>query len=46
MFLVQTADEERIVLSAKYANELRAAPESVLSLRETMSHVGTLPAAL
>ncbi|KAI0521211.1 cytochrome P450 [Xylaria bambusicola] len=42
MFLVQTADMERIVLSPQYVDELRAAPESVLSLREGMSqrHLG------
>ncbi|KAI1367956.1 cytochrome P450 [Xylaria arbuscula] len=42
MFLVQTADMERVVLSPRYVDELRAAPESVLSLREGMSrrHLG------
>ncbi|KAK5637332.1 hypothetical protein RRF57_013044 [Xylaria bambusicola] len=42
MFLVQTADMERIVLSPRYVDELRTAPESVLSLREGMAqrHLG------
>ncbi|KAI0409324.1 cytochrome P450 [Xylaria palmicola] len=42
MFMVQTADMERVVVSARYVDELRAAPESVLSLREAMSqrHLG------
>jgi len=31
MYVVQTADMERIILSRKYANELRALPESQLS---------------
>lgn len=31
MYVVQTADMERIILSSKYANELRALPESQLS---------------
>lgn len=31
---------ERVVLSPRYVDELRTAPESVLSLREGMSQVG------
>ncbi|KAI0099187.1 cytochrome P450 [Nemania sp. FL0031] len=42
MFLVQTADMERIVLSPKYVDEIRSAPESVLSVRKGMCerHLG------
>ncbi|KAI0395382.1 cytochrome P450 [Xylariaceae sp. FL0594] len=42
MFLVQTADMERIVLSPKYVDEIRTAPESVLSVRQGMAqrHLG------
>lgn len=40
MFLVQTADMERIVLSPRYLQELISLPEEVLSLREGMSQVG------
>lgn len=39
MFLIQTADMERIVLSNKYVDEIRTAPESVLSVREGMCEV-------
>lgn len=42
MFKLQTADMERIVLSTKYIDELRAAPESLLSVREGMCEVKTL----
>jgi len=31
MYVVQTADMERIILSSRYANELRGLPESQLS---------------
>ncbi|KAL1637022.1 hypothetical protein SLS58_009461 [Diplodia intermedia] len=37
MFKVQTADMERIVLSNKYVDEIRTAPESVLSVRAGMT---------
>ncbi|OJD36446.1 cytochrome p450 [Diplodia corticola] len=42
MFKVQTADMERIVLSNKYVDEIRTAPESVLSVRAGMTerHLG------
>ncbi|KAI1454030.1 cytochrome P450 [Annulohypoxylon moriforme] len=42
MFLVQTADMERIVLSPKYVDEIRTAPETILSVREGMCerHLG------
>ncbi|KAL0262789.1 hypothetical protein SLS55_001762 [Diplodia seriata] len=39
MFKVQTADMERIVLSNKYVDEIRTAPESVLSVRAGMTEV-------
>ncbi|KAJ8128187.1 hypothetical protein O1611_g5450 [Lasiodiplodia mahajangana] len=42
LLMVQTADMERIVLSPKYVDEIRAAPESVLSVRMGMCerHLG------
>lgn len=39
MFKIQTADMERIVLSNKYVDEIRTAPESLLSVREGMCEV-------
>lgn len=39
MFLIQTADMERIVLSNRYVDEIRLAPESQLSVREGMCEV-------
>ncbi|KAK9775107.1 putative Cytochrome P450 monooxygenase [Seiridium cardinale] len=42
MFMVQTADMERIILSTKYLDELKSVPEDILSLRVGMSqrHLG------
>ncbi|KAI1423459.1 cytochrome P450 [Xylaria sp. FL1777] len=42
MFVVQTTDIERVVVGVKYARELNAYPESVLSTRKAMSkrHLG------
>ena len=37
MFMVQTADMKRIVLSNKYLEELRSLSETQLSLRRAMS---------
>lgn len=36
MFLVQTSDLPRVVLSAKYLEELRSLPESIISHRESV----------
>lgn len=36
MFLVQTSDLPRLVLSAKYLEELRSLPESIISHRESV----------
>jgi hypothetical protein len=42
MYLIQTADMERVVLSNKFVAELQGAPETVLSTREAMCerHLG------
>lgn len=42
MYLVQTADMERVILSNKFVEELRGAPEVQLSTREAMCerHLG------
>ncbi|KAI0425479.1 cytochrome P450 [Xylaria sp. FL1042] len=42
MFVVQTTDMERLILSPKYAPELRMVPESTLSTRQAMCerHLG------
>jgi hypothetical protein len=42
MFLVQTADMERIVLGTKYLDELKSVPGEVLSLPVGMSQVSRL----